>query len=145
MPKLDICTCKVAINEKTVVYRGENNPLNYAEVELLRFQVGERAISDLVVIRTEDRTNQEVLEGLRLKYGSRQVGEAFPGTRPRLPMEAPADEPRLNAEPTVSAAALKKRAQRRAKAQEEKAKEAEEAEETTENDLGGVFETSEES
>jgi len=141
MPNLDICTCKVAINEKTVVYRGENNPLNYAEVELLRFTLGERAISDLVVIRTEDRTNQDVLQALRLKYGNRQVGEAFPGTRPRLPMEAPADEPRLNEEPKVSAAALKKRAQR-AKA---KAEEAEEAEETPENDLGDVFETSEES
>lgn len=140
MAKLDLCTCLVDLNEYTTVARGEGNPLNYAEVELLRFTVGERAIRDLKVLKTVEATNQEVLEGLRLRYGKRQVSEAFPGTRPRLPMEAPSDVPRLD-EPPVSAAALKKRAQR-AKA---KAAAAEEDTANDEDTLGDVFETSEES
>lgn len=144
MAKLDICTCLVDLNEYTTVARTEENPLNYAEVEFLRFMLGERAIRDLKVLRTEeDVSNQDVLDGLRVRYSARQVKEAFPGTRPRLPMEAPSDVPRLDEaspETPVSAAALKKRAQR-AKA---KAAEVEE-EPITEDDLADVFETAEES
>ena len=143
MAKLDICTCLVDLNEYTTIARGELNPMNYAEVELMRFMLGDRAIRDLKVLRTEEATNQDVLDGLRVRYSARQVGEAFPGTRPRLPMEAPSDVPRLDApeeDTRVSAAALKKRAQR-AKA---KAEETEE-EPITEDDLADVFETAEES
>lgn len=112
MPKLDICTALVQLNEYTVISRSETKPLNYAEVELLRFTLGERAIMDLKVIETVETTNQDVLDRLRERYGKDTVAEAFPGTRPRLPMEAPDDVPRVGAEPLEAPkhAASKKKA-----------------------------------
>jgi hypothetical protein len=94
MSKLDICTAMVQLNRFTTVYRGPTNPINYAEIEMLRFELGDRAVTDVQVIDVEDRDNAEVLESLRLKFGNDKVREAFPGSKPRLPMEAPSDVPR---------------------------------------------------
>lgn len=95
--KHDICVAMIQLNEYTVVARGENNPIGYAEIEVLRFTLGERAVSDVEVIRVEETTNADVLEALRLKFGKDTINEAFPGTRPRLPLEAPGDVPRRTA------------------------------------------------
>lgn len=95
--KHDICTAMIQLNEYTVVARTESNPIGYAEIEVLRFTIGERAVFDIEVIRTEETTNADVLESLRLKFGRDKINEAFPGTRPRLPLEAPDDVPRRTA------------------------------------------------
>ena len=93
MSKLDICTCTIRLDDRTTVVRGITNPMNYVEVEMSLFQFGERAISDLNVIGYREKDNSEVLENLRIKYGAQLVAKAFPGQRPRLPMEAPDDIP----------------------------------------------------
>jgi hypothetical protein len=97
MQKQDLCTANIRINEYTVVHRSPENPVSYAEIEYLRFVLGENAITDLVVVRSEETTNNDVLQALRLKFTPGRVAEAFPGTRPRLPLEAPGDVPRMNA------------------------------------------------
>lgn len=97
MPKQDLCSANIKINEYTVVHRSPENPIGYAEVEYLRFVLGENAITELVVVKVEETTNNDVLQALRLKFTPSRVAEAFPGTRPRLPLEAPDDVPRLNA------------------------------------------------
>ena len=91
MSKLDICTCVIKLDDRTTVVRGEANPMTYAEVEMSFFQFGERAVQDIEVIGYRERDNSTVLEDLRLKYGTKLVANAFPGQRPRLPMEAPDD------------------------------------------------------
>jgi hypothetical protein len=97
MQKQDLCTANIQINEYTVVHRPPEDPVSYAEIEYLRFVLGENAITDIVVVKSEETTNNDVLQTLRLKFGASRFGEAFPGTRPRLPLEAPGDVPRMNA------------------------------------------------
>jgi hypothetical protein len=97
MAKHDLCTANIRTNEYTVIHRSPENPIGYAEVEYMRFVLGEEAITDLVVVATEETTNNDVLQALRLKFGASRLAEAFPGTRPRLPLEAPDDVPRMNA------------------------------------------------
>lgn len=104
MAELDIAHAKVRLDDYTVVYRGETNPLNWVEIEYLWFVHGERALSDIVVVDTIEAENMEVLENLRLKYGAKDVSKAFPGQRPRLPMKAP-DEFRKGYKPKKKRAA----------------------------------------
>lgn len=105
MQKQDLCTANIRINEYTVIHRPPEDPVPYAEIEYLRFVLGEDAITEIVVVRSEETTNNDVLQALRLKFGASRLAEAFPGTRPRLPLEAPGDVPRMNAarEPKASA------------------------------------------
>lgn len=91
MSKLDICHCTIVRDKYTTIVRGETNPMNYAEVEMARFMFGDNAVKDVKVVGFREKTNQEVLEDLRVTYGVKEVAKAFPGTRPRLPMEAPDD------------------------------------------------------
>lgn len=109
MPKMNIAHAKVTLDDYTVVSRGETNPLNWAEVELLWFQHGERAVSDIVVVDTVEANNAEVLEELRIKYGAKAIAKAFPGQRPRLPLLAPDEYKRAakNPKPRTSKAAAK--------------------------------------
>ena len=95
MSKMDICTCKITLSgdKRQVVYRGPTKPMTYPEVNLMMFLHGDRFVEDVKVIKTVDTTNQAELEALRVKYGA-QAREAFPGSRPRLPLEAPDDIPR---------------------------------------------------
>lgn len=95
MQKMDICTCKITLggDNRQVVFRGPTRPMTYPEVDLMRYMHGDRFVTDVVVIKTVETTNSAELEALRTKYG-KTAREAFPGTRPRLPLEAPADVPR---------------------------------------------------
>ena len=95
MSKMDICTCMITLSgdKRTVVYRGPTNPMTYPEINYMMFAHGERSVSDIKVIKQVETTNQEELQKLRLKYGD-PFNEAFPGSRPKLPFEAPDDVPR---------------------------------------------------
>jgi hypothetical protein len=93
----DLCSANIKLNEYTVIHRPPEDPMSYAEIEYLRFVLGEDAITDIVVVRSDEATNTEVLETLRLKFGPSKFAEAFPGTKPRLPLEAPNDVPRMTA------------------------------------------------
>lgn len=108
MSKMDICTCMVTLagDARTVVARGVTNPMSYPEVDIMRFIHGDRAVNDVKVIKTVQTTNANELASIRLKYGA-QAKEAFPGQRPRLPLEAPDDVERAylpDVELTVDAA-----------------------------------------
>jgi hypothetical protein len=100
MQKHDLCTANFAINEYTTVHRSPEAPVSYAEIEYMRFVLGEDAVTDVEVVRTEETTTSAVHEALSLKFGKSKVAEAFPGTRPRLPLQAPADVPRYKAPET---------------------------------------------
>lgn len=95
MSKMDICTCKITLNgdSRQVIYRGPTNPMTYPEVNLMMFLHGDRYVTDIKVIKTVETDNQSELHNLRVKYGD-ATHEAFPGQRPRLPLEAPDDIPR---------------------------------------------------
>jgi hypothetical protein len=95
MSKMDICTCAITLSGdgRTVVVRGPTNPMTYPEVNLMMFTHGDRYVSDIKVIKTVDTDNATELQNLRIKYG-KAMKEAFPGQRPRLPLEAPDDIPR---------------------------------------------------
>ena len=95
MPKMDICTCMITLagDARQKIYRGPTNPMSYPEVNLMMFMHGDRYVEDIKVIQTVETTNQAELENIRVKYGA-VAREAFPGQRPRLPLEAPDDIPR---------------------------------------------------
>ncbi len=95
MSKMDICTCKITLggDGRQVVFRGPTNPITYPEVNLRMYMHGDRYVEDIKVIKTVETTNQAELENLRVKYGD-SARAAFPGQRPRLPLEAPDDIPR---------------------------------------------------
>lgn len=110
MAKLSMCHAMIKVDEYTIIARGETNPINYAEVEMCLFQLGERAVTDLVVVDEIDAENSEVLTDLRLKYGNGAVQKAFPGVRPRLPMQAPSDVPNIDDVPEPAKKPRKSRA-----------------------------------
>lgn len=91
MSKVDVCTATIKRDKYTTIVRGENTPMTYPQVEMMRFMFGDNAVTGVKVIGFREMTNQEALENLRIEYGSREVAKAFPGTRPRLPLEAPDD------------------------------------------------------
>ena len=95
MQKMDLCTCKITLggDRRQVVFRGPLRPMTYPEIDLMRYMHGDRYVEDVVVIKTVETTNAAEVEALRTKYG-KSAREAFPGTRPRLPLEAPGDVPR---------------------------------------------------
>ena len=78
---------------RQVIFRGPTNPMTYPEVNLMMFVHGDRYVNDIKVIGTRETTNSEELQDLRIKYG-KSAHEAFPGQRPRLPLQAPDDIPR---------------------------------------------------
>ena len=91
MSKVDVCTCMIKRDKYTTIHRDENRPMTYAQVEMMRFLFGDNNVTNVKVIGFREMTNQEQLVNLRLEYGVEEVGKAFPGTRPRLPLEAPDD------------------------------------------------------
>lgn len=93
MSKVDVCTATIKRDKFTTIVRGENNPMTYTQVEMMRAIFGDNAVTDVTVIGFREKTNQEVLEDIRIEYGAAQVAKSFPGTRPRLPLEAPDDTP----------------------------------------------------
>lgn len=95
MQKMDLCTCKITLggDARQVVFRDKTRPMTYPEVDLMRYMHGDRFVNDVTVIKTVETTNAAEVEALRVKYG-KVAREAFPGSRPRLPLEAPGDVPR---------------------------------------------------
>jgi hypothetical protein len=100
MSEMDICTCMIQLagDSRTIVHRDRHNPLTYPEVNLMMFMHGDRYVTDIKVIDTIETDNSTELENLRVKYG-KQAEEAFPGQRPRLPLKAPDDIPRVELPP----------------------------------------------
>lgn len=80
------CAVALAGDPEQVVVRHRGNPIVFPELIVLQHLHGEEAIQDVHVVGEWDATQAEVLERLRLIYGSDAVTAVFPGARPRLPM-----------------------------------------------------------
>lgn len=95
MSKMDLCTCEIMLSgdKRTIIARGPTRPMSWPEINLMMYVHGERNVTNLKVVGEVETDNSTELETLKLKYGS-QAEAAFPGSRPKLPMEAPDDIPR---------------------------------------------------
>jgi len=80
-------------DNRTIIVRGPTRPMSWPEVNLMMHMHGERYVTDLKVVGEVETDNSQELENLRVTYG-KIAHEAFPGSRPKLPMEAPDDIPR---------------------------------------------------
>ncbi len=92
--EVDIAHGFVELDERTKIHRHGRTAMRWPEVELLMYQLGDRALTELEIVDTTTMDPDQVLEDLRVKYGEDAVGKAFPGMRPRLPLQAPHDIPR---------------------------------------------------
>jgi len=102
--KLDMCVARIrpSGSHLTEVVRGEFSPVSYPEVELLRHLHGDDSVTGVAVCGSEDRTQSEERERLRLRYGARAMDDVYPGRATRLPFVAPDEVPRLYGKPKRS-------------------------------------------
>lgn len=90
--------CSLAIrpggDPHTIVVRDRYNPVTWPEVLVLEHIHKAQNVSDIKVVGEVQRTVEEELARLQLKYNAEAIEYLFPGTRPVVENEAPVEIPR---------------------------------------------------
>lgn len=86
--ELDWCTCKVALggDVRSVVYRGEFNPVSVPELDVLTSLHGEASITEIEYLKTTESSPADEKNRLVGIYPEAVVSGMFPGRSPNMPM-----------------------------------------------------------